>query len=374
MATPIITDDVRKKLMDNVRESVAISTGRGSSSHVLETILSKHDRFGCAPVQLNSEMIGLTFFTKPRFNLTRSSIRQDPTLAMLDTLDPLSWMFSIRCNLDTVFAESNVARSAAGLSPFFNDESPFNVPAGNLLTGITGFPDFNIEYKTTESGYFAEDMTLARGADWGRRTYNLSCSFRDIQGGYMMNYFYYWIIAMALQMDGTIVAYSDDREANRLNYTCSIYRLVLDPSMRTVVKWAKATGCYPVSVPMGDAFNFSPGDSTITAIQNFNINFVANNIRYMDPRHLEAFNTLVQRYAGKNFPNGRKLAPVNASSNFTGVPYIDIRSGSNELQFWARPSELENTTNAFIESTIANIRNQMTTAAAVNRRTATVTP
>jgi hypothetical protein len=170
------------KVLSAVRDSVAFGSGRGDSRHVVESILSKHDRFGNSPVQLNSEMVGLTFFTKPRLNMTTTSLRQDPQLAMMDTMDPLSLMFSLRCNLDTQFMRSKPAVEAADMSPWVYTESPFNIPLGNAIIGMSGWPDFNLEYETTEAGYYAEDMTMARGSDRGRRTYDISCTFRDIQG------------------------------------------------------------------------------------------------------------------------------------------------------------------------------------------------
>lgn len=357
--TPVykIDDSVYNDLMNAITESIAIGSGRGSNQYQTETLLTKHDRFGQCAVQINAEMVGLTFFTKPRLNMTTQSIRQDPTLAMMDTRDPLSWMFSLRCNLDSVFSKRSDIASIASSCPWYNDETPFHVPMSNLLVGISGWPDFNIEYETTQSGYFSEDMTMVRGSDWGRRTYDLSCTFRDIQGGYLMAYFYYWLIAMTLQMDGTIVAYGDDRDANRLNYTISIYRFVMDPSMTTITKWAKATGCFPVSIPIGDVFNFGPGDSFVHTSQQFTIPFKANNIRYMDPRHLAQFNTLVKRYAGDDVADGdnRIKAPVAAASNFAGVPWIDLINGTNELMFLARPEELIDPT----QETIKRIKQQL---------------
>lgn len=380
MTTPskIIPDDLRNKLLDAITESNAIASGRGSSQYVAQTILSQHDRFGTAPAQINSEMVGMTFFTKPRFNMTTSSLRQDPTLALLDTLDPLSFMFSIRCNLDTVFSRSPLGRPFAAASPFFNDESPFNVPLSNMLVGINGFPDFNMEYETTESGYFSEDMTMVRGNDWGRRTYNLSCTFRDVQGGYLMAYLYYWILAMSLQMEGAIVAYPDDREANRLNYSCSIYRFVLDPSMKTIVKWSKATGCFPVSLPIGDVFNFGPGDSFIHTSQQFTVPFIANHIRYMDPRHLSAFNTLVKRYAGENVAEKgiRNKMDMTAASNFNGVPFIELYNGTNELQFLSKGTTATTTAKTNLDNIVASIKSQMasTTDTTKTGVTGTVAP
>lgn len=379
-----LTDTNREKLLAAVVEQIAYYSGRGSNQYVFETVLTKHDRFGTAAVQLNSEMVGLTFFTKPRLNMSTTSLRQDPQLAMMDTLDPTSLMFSIRCNLDTVFANQGAGHNAASNSPWVNQTSPFNIPLGNLLVGISGFPDFNIEYETTEAGYFTEAMSLVRGSDRGRRNYDLSCTFRDIQGGYIMAYLYYWLHAMALQMEGAIVAYPDDRAANRLNYTCSIYRFILDPSMRTIVKWAKATGCYPVSVPLGDVFNFSPGDSFVHTSQQFTVPFRATNITYMDPRHLAAFNTLVQRYAGPTIAGAGKdladklpsstsaisptkksgatkssggwtKAPATAQSNFMGVPYIDQYNGTNELMWLAKTNEIVDPSESVINDLIASL-------------------
>jgi hypothetical protein len=203
---------------------------------------------------------------------------------------------------------------------------------------MSGFPDINVEYESTEPGIFSEDMTLARGSDRGRRTYNLSCTFRDVQGGYIMGMFLYWLHLMALQMEGIIVAYPEDRDANRLNYTCSIYRFIMDSSQRQILKWAKATGCYPVSIPIGDVFNFGPGDSFIHTSQQFTVPFVVNNMSYMDPIHLKSFNDLVMRYSGNAISSQKTLA-ASADQNFLGTPLIDL-SGNNELMWKAAAADI----------------------------------
>ena len=350
--------DIQQTILDAAADSIHIGSGRGGKLYGYQNILSQHDRYGSSPVQVNKELVGMTFFTRPRLNMATRSIRQDRTLAMLDTLNPLSWMFALRCNLDSVFAQSQPVSSLVGNCPWFNNTSAFNIPLSNLLLGMSGFPDFGVETETTESGYYCEDMTTVRGSDWGRRTYDITCTFRDIQGGYLMAYFYYWLRAMALQMDGTIVAYPDDREANRLNYTCSIYRFILDPYQKTIVKWSKATGCYPVNVPIGSCFDFGPGDSYIHASQQFTIPFRCNNVTYMDPLHLAAFNILVQRYAGSalNTDSSRQKMPIDAMYNFKGLPWVDLVNGTNELCFYATTAELTNLANQSLtqlQSTLA---------------------
>lgn len=350
-----LSDTDKTKLFSAITESLAVYSGKGSSQYVTETILSQHDRFGSSPIQINSEKVGLTFFTRPRLNLSTTSLRQDPILAMLTTVDPLAQMFALRCNLDTVFA-TTTGKTPALSSPWVNTESPFCIPLSNALVGMSGWPDINVEYETTEAGYFAEDMTMVRGSDRGRRTYDISCTFRDIQGGFIMALIYYWLHAMALQMEGITVAYPDDRAANRLNYTCSIYRFTLDPSMRTITGWAKATGCFPINIPIGEKFNFGPGDSFIHTSQQFTVQFKANNVTYMDPRHLAAFNHLVKRYAwgGNDRPSDLVSAPPDAAYNFKGLPYIDLINGTNQLHWLAKPDSLINKSQKIVDEILAN--------------------
>jgi hypothetical protein len=339
-----LSDDQRLTLMNALTEQMAIYSGRGSKYSSLQTAFSKHDRYGLGSAPMNVENAGLTFITKPNFNMTTQSLRGDPILAMLDTMDPTSWMFGLRCLLDTTFSRSTQAAAIAKLSPWFNDTSPFNVLMSNQMLSIEGFPDFGIETETTESGMYTEDMTLARGSDWGRRSYDLNLTFRDLQGGPLMAYFYYWLVSMALQMDGAIVAYPDDREANRLNYTVSIYRFKLSPDLRTISGWCKLTGCLPLNVPIGASFNIAPGDPVARGSGTFSIPFRVNNVRYNDPRHLAAFNTLVKRYAEPSFPDDRIKVKVAAETNFTGLPYVDVTNGTNEMCWYALPEELQDPT------------------------------
>jgi hypothetical protein len=353
----------REALLSAIRSSAYVGSGRGGYSSSLQGFLTKHDRYGTVPIQPNMEKTGLVFFTRPRLNFTTTSIRQDRTLAMLDDIDALSWMFSIRANLDTVWSRSAAIRQFAAASPYFNDESPFNVPLSNSIESIGGFPDVTAEYKTTDPGLFGEDMTMVRGGDLGRRTYNLSCQFRDIQNGYVINMLYYWILAMILQMEGRIVPYPEDRELNRLNYTCSIYRFTLDATQRRITGWAKATGCYPTSVPLGDKFNYGPGESFVHSGQKFTCNFVANHIAYMDPIHLRMFNHLVERYAGSNLTETRTKVEHGAEYNMMGVPYIDLFGGTNFLDFYARKEEISLVPKASdIESATQALRNAVSSS------------
>ena len=369
-----IPDDLVEALYAAVTESSFRGSAAGSFQSMWQAILSRVDRYGYNPMPPNHEVAGLTFITRPKLNFASSSLAQDRVLATLATLDPQSLPFSIRCYLDTKFSNRNDILPLAITSPFFNSDLPFIVPLTNCLQTISGFPDFNIDAETTEGGFFGEDQTFAKGSDMNMRSYDFSLTFRDIQGGYIMALFIYWTRYIALVTRGMIMAYPEDIIARRLNYTCSIYRFILDPSRRFIVKWAKATGCWPASVPIGNAFNIGERENYLHASSQFTIPFKVNNVEYMDPIIFRDFNSIVDKFAGTEWKRNRKVAPAVAANNFAGIPYINIQNGGfNELQFWCDPVELVDPFDAIIQQISSQVTNLTKTTPATTAPATTPT-
>lgn len=358
--TPV-PDEVQTQLYAAALESSFRNSGAGSFTSMWQTILSRIDRFGYNPMPPNHEVAGLTFITKPKLNLMTSSLRQDRIMTTLDTVDPISLPFSIRCYLDSRLSQGNFQggqayKDFAAKCPFFNSDLPFIIPLTNCLQSITGFPDFNIDVESMEGGFFGEDQTFAAGSDMNKKSFDLSLTFRDIQGGYIMALFIYWTRYIALVKLGLMLAYPEDIYERRINYTCSIYRLILDPSRRYVVKWAKATGCFPKSVPIGNIFNIAERENYLHASSQFTIPFQANKVEYMDPINFREFNSIITKYAGTNWAANRSVSPVAANSNFAGIPHINTKPGGlNELQFWCLPEELADP----FQTTLSSIKNQV---------------
>lgn len=347
--------EIPSDLVDAMYEAVTESSFRGSAAgsfhSMWQAVLSRIDRFGYNPMPGNHETAGLTFITRPKLNLTTQSLRQDRIMATLDTLDETSFPFSIRAHLDTKFAKRPGIAQRVHDSPFINSDVPFIVPLTNCLQSISGFPDFNIDVETTEGGFFGEDLTFAKGSDMNMRSYDFSLTFRDIQGGYIMAMFIYWTRYIALVSRGLVQAYTEDIMDRRLNYTCSIYRFVLDPSRRYIVKWAKATGCFPKSVPIGNSFNIGERENYLHASSQFSIPFQVNSVEYMDPIIFRDFNSIVDTTSGYGWRKNRIVAPAIASNNFAGIPYINVQDhGCNELQFYCEPIELQDPFQSIIDS------------------------
>lgn len=337
--------------------------GAGDHHNSYQMLFSKVNRFSHTIGTPNMESSGLTFITRPELNLTLSSIKQDDTLAMLASDDPNSIAFGIKCMLDARLARGEVAgpeRSTielASKSQLIDNRLPFIVPLCNSIESITGFPDLTLDTETSDGGYMGEDQTTARGSDLMQNTNDISISFKEIHGGINMAILYYWVYWTILAVQrGTVVAYPDDIAELRMCYTTSIYRFVLDPKKRTILKWAKATGCFPVNVPIGNTFNFSEGEDFLSAAMKFSVTFKANHIEYFSPSIFLDFNKLMARFAGRSYHKSGDKLPPEAKYNLMGLPWIDVSSGRNELCFIGDKKEADSSLLSELDEVIARIR------------------
>lgn len=335
--------------------------GNGSYTSKYLMTLAKFNKLNNKILGKNHELAGYTFFTRPTLNLQEPSLKMDRIMLPLNTLDPGSIAFSIRCYLDSMFTNgvfttknSMENRGFARQCPFFNENSAFIIPMSNLLSTISGFPDPSIDTETSDPGHYNEDQTIAIGSDFGNRTYDISIEFHEIQGGYIFGLLYYWMRYISLVTRGITTPYPYMISNRILDYTCSIYRFILDPSRRYITKWAKLTGCFPVNMNIGSMFNISDGEHYLHSTENVSVNFKVNHVEYMDPIILKEFNVITKRY----FPNidSQIKTTVSLENNFTGVPYIDTDSGLNQIYFMAYPEELENTEEQELQTATQKLR------------------
>lgn len=327
------------------------ASGNGPRSRQRITLLSQHDRFGRIAVAPHAENVGLTFITRPRLCLQPENCRRDPAMIPLLNPNPNSIGFMIRALLDTKWARdaSNVASISS--SQLLNPLSPFNIPLSNMLLSISGFPDPYIDTHTTQTGFQGEDQTYAIGSNRLMATYDLSLTFQDMDMAPIAYMLFFWRQYIDNVARGITVAYDDDIDGAILNYTVSIYRFTLDPTRRFIIKYSKATGCFPRTVPFGDMMNFGEGDVTSTSSARFTIPFVANMIEHCDPGIILDFNVLVERYAAQTLRANGEERTANRSeragvmqrdfvtlsntafSNFAGVPYIEETENGLMLVF-----------------------------------------
>lgn len=327
-----LTSSEKKKYLD----LITTSSAGGKFFNQYQTFFTGIDRFQHNLLPPNVEHSGLTFITRPRLCFATGSLRTQSEFAPLDTDQHQSIPYMIRCLLDTRYCRDKYIEASKCL--LLNINSPFLTPVQNALQGISGFPDPVIQTLTTDAGFHSEDQTFVTGYDQLNKSYDLSLTFKDIQNGPIAAIMYYWMLYMGYAAKGMMPAYMDDIEYQRMNYTVSIYRFVLDPTRKTIVKYSKATGCFPKSVPLGAMFNFSETEICNSDSGKFTIPFAANKIEYNKYQILVDFNTLVNRYRGgkKLSYNKSYIAESKKSDpnlNYVGTPWIDTTSGSLRLLF-----------------------------------------
>jgi hypothetical protein len=287
---------------------------------------------------------GYVFFTRPRLNLTTTSIRQDRILSLLDTFDQNSINFAIRFLLDTNLSKMYThVLNDLSTNSLVNKFNPFIPILSNRIQSLSGWPDVVIETENTEGGYFSENITYPKGHDNLSRNYELQATFSDIQGSVIMMIYFIWTRFLYLMSIGAVSCYIKDIEARRLPFTSSIYRFVMDPSKTYITKWAKATGTFPKLSTIGSYFNLDASANSVEASNNISIPIaVAGKIDYMDPIVLLEFNTLVKRYC-HDIDRYVKVASSEEALllNYKCIPYIDIEKGTNELMWKYDPTDPE---------------------------------
>lgn len=332
-------------------EQIYQYSGIGSRVGAYQNVFTQFDRFGYNVLMQNHEMAGLTFITRPTLNLHTSNLRMDSILATLASNDEKTLAFAMRYMLDTRLAGVNpqpgdkgasARRQLAATSPFLNEKSPFLIPLSNCLKSITGFPDLILDTYTTPGGYMSEDQSIALGSDMFARSFDLTLTFRDIPGGFIRAMLLYWIWWISLTTRGTVVPYPVDEAARLLCYTCSIYRLVLDATLTRVVAAAKATGCFPFMLPVGNLFNINERENYLSAGAEFSVQFKVNHFEAFDAHIFSDFNTLHEIFAGKGWWKTRQPLSTESKNNFRGLPRIDTMSGHNGIRFYATEQETAN--------------------------------
>lgn len=314
-----------------------LSSGLGGYHNQLQTFMTSLNRFGGLNVTPSTEHVGLTFITRPRLCLQSSNIRNNRILTTLDTLNNRTMAFAIRNLLDSNFgfANNGLYGKQVYSSPIFDVQNPFLVPLCNALTSFSGSPDIDLESITTDGGYMSEAQSFAiGGSNLQRGSYNLTLNFQEVAHNPVMAILYYWIEYIRCVTRGSLLAYADDIDNQRLNYTVSIYRFLLDPTHRYITKYAKYTGCYPIGLPIGSAFNFSQGDVEVQASKQLSITFNCNKVEYMDYAILMDFNTLMRRYCPiinkgtKKELRTRQIPHYYTKKEFRTSYYYDTNSDS----------------------------------------------
>ncbi len=286
----------------------------------------------------NRERYGYTFFTRPQLNLTDNNIQSQRLFYPLLTKDRNTVQNYIRTMLDP--------RIALIMKPTLCD--PYNafIPVmTNNLKSISGWDDYIAPTFTSSEGNYKESISFVDGNILNFQTYDIECTFRNTRGDPIIYMIYIWLLYQSFVFEGVMSPYPDMIIENEIDYNTRIYRLVMDKT-NTFVRKILATGAsFPITLPLGNFFDFTSDSPTNSEIYDFSIRFRCMGIIYQDDILIKEFNETVEIFNPDMRDSSRATSMVKVPKNlltiFNNRGYPRINAATYELE-WYVPVNMYN--------------------------------
>lgn len=349
--------------MANTRDSIDITsrgTGLGSLQDAYTDMFYgfNHGLLG-NPVPYNTENQGLTFFVRPRLNLTYDNLAVMREMMPLAVEDPTTIQAAIRGYLDPV---QELQRAYQGSkSEFMDHESAFIPLLSNSLISLNGWPDLTVGTHTSKQGNYHETWSMVD--DFPSSMYSdfeLTANFRNIKGDPITQLFFHWVLYQSMVYTGRMMPYPDMVVNNEIDYVSRIYRVTLDETKRYVQKIAACGYCFPLSAPIGASVDFS-NDSpmNLNTANQISVPFKCTGFMWNDPLLVYMFNRTVATF-NRNMQVDRlhsgsslmvKLSPAERDLlRSRGYPRIDPRTF--EMEWYAYRADYDAIINEKLPETI----------------------
>lgn len=300
------------------------------------------------PVPYNTENQGLTFFTRPRLNLTYDNIAVVREMTPLLVEDPYTIQAAIRGYLDPV--QEGQRRRENRNSQFIDHRSAFIPLLSNALISLSGWPDMSVGTFTSKQGIYHESWSMVDDVPssmYGE--YQLTANFRNIKGDPINHLFYHWVLYSSMVYTGRLMPYPDSVVSNEIDYVTRIYRVTLDETKQYVQKIASCGYGYPTAVPIGASIDFSNDTPMNENVANqISLSFQCHGFLWNDPLLIHSFNTTVcmfNRHMHPTYLNRSDSLMVKLTSaerdalRGRGYPRIDPKS--LEMQWYMFRSEYD---------------------------------
>lgn len=323
------------------------TVGVGSLDTAIGSAFFGYDHEGTGnPVPSNSELYGMTFFTRPRLNLTYDNIKLVRMLTpMLNSGkgSELSLPRAIRAYLDPVGSreiyKSHLVDPLCAFIPILS----------NTLESLSGWPDPYLDVYTTKAGMYREQFSMSDGFTTMYEAYTLSAGFKNIINDPISMLIHYWTTYAQLVREGEIDPYPSSILENEIDYNTRIYRLILDPSRRFVMRIGACGAAFPKSVNLGSAYNFKADQPFNLDLNTVSTEFQIMGAMYQDPILVYEFNEVVCMFNPAMRDDVRSTYMVKLDLrqrrvfNYQGYPRINRRT--MELEWYVSKQVYKSTIN-----------------------------
>jgi hypothetical protein len=286
----------------------------------------------------NRDLYGLTFFVRPQLNLTSDNIRNLRIMYKLLNSNERSIQRFARCTLDPRLMYSGSNSSSSFKCPIVDPLQCFIPALTNNLKSISGWPDITVDTFSSKEGLYKENYSQVDGTAKIYSEFDLDATFRNTRGDPILYLLYIWANYESSVFEGTLVPYPDFIVNNRIDYNTRIYRLVLDQHRKTVTKIAATGVSFPISLPMGQYFDYSAETPYNEQTKEIVIRFKSLGAIYQDDILIHEFNKTVVVFNPSMDDQRREqsllMIPSPLLPYFNNRGYPRINPKTHELEWW----------------------------------------
>lgn len=322
---------------DALMRRLSREQGYGSTGAQFHDLLGGFNRSQQGnPLPANTDMQGLTFFTRPNLNLSYDNVMAIRQLSVLSSNVPESYNRVIRRMLWPDSKSSDI-RGDKGL---FDNRNAFMPLLSNSLTAMSGWPDMTLHAYSSNEGMAKEVWMMNDSIAEINGRFDLDCTFENTLGDPISLTFFSWLLYIGGVYLGTkIRAAGYSILQCEMDYNTRIYRFLTDWSGRYIQKWAACGAGFPTGLSIGSGFNYNRDQPYSEANKSIQIPFACTVAEYNDPITLWEFNKTTVMFnpdMGDDVRNDRmqKITPEERKLfNYRGFPWINLDK-DNELEWW----------------------------------------
>ncbi|MNP89087.1 hypothetical protein D3C85_14870 [compost metagenome] len=334
---------------DAVMRRLSREMGIGAADSKFQDLLGGYNRTqqGSA-VPANTDMQGLTFFTRPNLNLSYDNIMAVRQMTVLANSKPNSYGRIVRRMLWPDGFNDREETAADNL--IFDNKQAFMPLLSNTLTNMSGWPDLTLHAYSTNEGMAKEVWMMNDSIAEINGRFSLDCTFENTLGDPISLTLFTWLLYIGGVYLGTkILPAGYSIVQNEIDYMTRIYRFSMDWSGKFIQKWGACGAAFPTGLSIGTAFNYQRDNPYNENNKSIQTTFECTVAEYNDPITLWEFNKLVVMFnpdmgdGKRNAANGPMVkvpADERKLFNYKGFPWINMMN-DNELEWWVTRTDFD---------------------------------
>lgn len=358
-------DDELSVWADRIRLTVGLGI---AAQRITNPLMGFNHMMANNPIPVNREYGGMTFVTRPDFNLSYDNITNSRRLSNMAMQPRSSLDYSILAALDPDFElgfadsplTSNKLRKNRLGVPFL-PEIPFDnlqafIPLlSTQLISLSGMPDESVDNWMSDEGLMREQWGMVDSTNEVNYGYTLSSTLTNPYGNAIMRLASVWLEYASGVKKGHFQPKIRNSIQRRIDYQSRIYGMKYDP-LGNITRFWTACVAWPTNNnagQMAQVDNSKPQTNDDTTIS---LNWQCIGARYDDPLYMEMFNATVSYFNPDMSPSEESLQTGNFTPvadqqlvqvapqllplfNYYGYPHIDpIR---RKLSWWVYQADYQ---------------------------------